>query len=417
MSALEGATVEQNAAAGSAVQLSALTKHYGEVHALTDVSLSLAPGTFLALLGPSGSGKSTLIRCLAGIERPTAGTISLGGALVASAARQVPPERRDLAMVFQEFALWPHMSVAENVRFALRRRRLHRDQARRVTEAMLDRVDLAGKADRFPHELSGGEQQRVALARALVGKPRLLLFDEPLSSLDAGLRERLRIEIGALVRESGATAVYITHDQQEAFGLGDEVGVMEAGRLVQIGPPETIYRKPSSAFVAAFTGLSGSLPGRLLAPAAGRRPDGVIVAVATEQANRLLEIEATSTTQLPAGAAVRVLLRPDALRICDLDAPTATLVGTVCDVAFCGSGYRCAVRIGCSVQLESIFEKRRLRRGERCGVALDPAGCHVFAEDPAGMSLAPLPADVLGARSLRRRARWPALGPAEKVPS
>ncbi len=259
-----------------AVEVRGVTKRFESVVALDDVSLTLAPGRFLTLLGPSGSGKSTLIRCLAGIEQVSAGTIALGGNVVADTARQLPPERRDLAMVFQDFALWPHMTAAQNVAFALRRRKTRGAQATRQAVTMLERVGLAGLRERYPHELSGGEQQRVALARALVASPELLLFDEPLSSLDANLRERLRIEIGTLVRETGASAVYITHDQGEAFALGDEVGVLAEGRLVQHGSPELIYRAPANPFVARFTGIAGGLTGRVVGFAeqpggAGRR--------------------------------------------------------------------------------------------------------------------------------------------------
>ena len=377
---------------GAAVELAALTKHYGEVQALTDVSLSLAPGRFLALLGPSGSGKSTLIRCLAGIERPSDGSISIGGQLVADGRTHLPPERRDLAMVFQDFALWPHMSVQDNVRFALRRRRLARADSHSRAQSMLDRVGLAHKRDRYPHELSGGEQQRVALARALVGQPRLLLFDEPLSSLDASLRERLRIEIGTLVRECGASAVYITHDQGEAFALGDEVGVLQAGKLVQIGAPEEIYRRPAAAFVARFTGLAGSLGGRVLGAGEdedlGRAVDGedgvqrVRVAVPTDQPGRNLDLQATTTTQLAPGAAVEVLIRPTAVRVCGAG-EAASLVGMVRDVAYCGRGYEYVIELGAGVELTGVFDARRLRRGERCGVMLDPQGCLVFGQEEA----------------------------------
>lgn len=374
---------------GNAVELRGLSKQYGEVAALREVSLSIEPGRFLVLLGPSGSGKSTLIRCLAGIERPSAGTISIGGSVVADARTHLPPERRDLAMVFQDFALWPHMSVLDNVRFALRRRRLGRGPSYERAERMLDRVGLAHKRERYPHELSGGEQQRVALARALVGEPRLLLFDEPLSSLDASLRERLRIEIGTLVRECGASAVYITHDQGEAFALGDEVGVLEAGRLVQLGPPETIYRRPAAAFVARFTGLAGSLGGRLLGEVEGSQAQLVRIAVPTEQPEHHLQLEATAMAELASGAAVVVLIRPTAVQICDAG-QEATLVGMVRDVAYCGRGYEYVVELGAGVELTGVFDTRRLQRGERCALRLDPEGCLAFAqEEPSAPKLLP----------------------------
>ncbi len=406
---------------GAAVELTGLTKHYGEVQALTDVSLSLAPGLFLALLGPSGSGKSTLIRCLAGIERPSGGSISIGGQVVADQRTHVPPERRDLAMVFQDFALWPHMSVHDNVRFALRRRRISRGDSHDKAHSMLDRVGLAHKRDRYPHELSGGEQQRVALARALVGEPRLLLFDEPLSSLDASLRERLRIEIGTLVRECGASAVYITHDQGEAFALGDEVGVLQEGNLVQIGTPEEIYRRPAAAFVARFTGLAGSLSGRMLGveedalDLAIDAVDGtrrVRVAVPTDQPGRNLEMRAVSSADLAPGAAVEVLIRPTAVRISGPDG-TASLVGMVKDVAYCGRGYEYVIELGSGVELTGVFDARRLRRGERCEVELDPQGCLAFGQEeptaPQPLPFAALPASRQGLASVGSRSEHSAM--------
>ncbi|MHB1467923.1 MAG: ABC transporter ATP-binding protein [Solirubrobacteraceae bacterium] len=383
---------------GARVELSAVTKRYGDALALDQVSLSLEPGRFLVLLGPSGSGKSTLIRCLAGIERPTSGSISLDGQIVADARRHVPPEQRDLAMVFQDFALWPHMSAHENVRFALRRRRLSRPESSTRALAMLERVGLARKRERYPHELSGGEQQRVALARALVGGPRLLLFDEPLSSLDASLRERLRVEIGTLVRESGASAVYITHDQSEAFALGDEVGVLEAGRLVQCDTPEAIYRTPAAPFVARFTGLAGTFGGRLLGPAArsgeAAATRRVRVALPSSLPGRHLELEGTAAGDLPAGKAVQVLVRPTGVRICE-DDRCATLRCLVRDVAFCGRGYEYVLEIGRGLELTSVFDGRRLERGHSCGVVLDPQQCLVYAQDATSPDLPPLPIDSL----------------------
>jgi iron(III) transport system ATP-binding protein len=244
--------------------------------ALREVSLAVEAGTFVVLLGPSGSGKTTLLRCLAGIEKVSAGQISIGGTTVASARQHVPPDKRNLAMVFQDYALWPHLRVRDNVAFALRRLRLGRPEAQARTQAMLDRVGLGALADRYPNELSGGEQQRVALARALVGGTGLILCDEPLSNLDADLRERMRVEISSLVREAGATAVYITHDQAEAFALADQIGVLQRGSLVQFGRPEQIYTEPASPFVARFTGLAGEVA--VTTRGQHRDADGTVVA-------------------------------------------------------------------------------------------------------------------------------------------
>ncbi len=371
---------------GCAVELDGLTKRYGDVLALSEVSLTLDPGRFLVLLGPSGSGKSTLIRCLAGIERPSEGTIALAGSPVAVGRKHVPPERRDLAMVFQDFALWPHLTVARNVGFALRRRRTSSAEAARRVSQMLERVGIGHLASRYPHELSGGEQQRVALARALVGQPSLLLFDEPLSSLDANLRERLRIEIGTLVREIGASAVYITHDQGEAFALGDEVGVLERGRLVQHDTPENVYRRPASAFVARFTGLAGELRGRVLTTVGptdnGSDDEGrklVRVLLAPDGAVRARELLASCIEPLASGQAVQVLVRPAAVTLTTPEDATGCVQGAVLDSAFRGRGYDHVVRLPDGVVLSEIFDTRSHRRGDTVGLRIDPDGCLTFS--------------------------------------
>jgi len=378
-----------------ALQLRGLSKRYGQVQALADVSLTVGRGRFLVLLGPSGSGKSTLVRCLAGIERPSGGEILISGERVACARRHVPPEERDLAMVFQDFALWPHMSVQENVAFALRRRRVRGAAARRRALEMLDRVGLAGYGARYPHELSGGEQQRVALARALVGEPALLLFDEPLSSLDANLRERLRTEIGTLVREQGATAVYITHDQQEAFALGDEIGILHRGSLVQRGTPEQIYDTPATPFAARFTGLAGALSGRVL------RGDGnsVEVAVASEAPTRHALLGARAMQEgLAPGAAVTLMLSPAAVCLCEAGAPGATLSAGVRERAYQGRGYDYVLALGERLELCGVFDHRRFERGDRVGLRLDPSRTLAFAEEAATRSPA-LGAAALAAAS------------------
>ncbi|HLI00608.1 MAG TPA: ABC transporter ATP-binding protein, partial [Acidimicrobiales bacterium] len=261
---------------GAAIAVEEVTKQFGAKTALDHVSLDVPAGSFCVLLGPSGSGKTTLLRCLAGIERLTSGRLTLGGRLVADGAAHRPPEQRDLAMVFQDYALWPHLTAARNVEFALGRRPLSRARKAQDARRMLERVGLGHLADRYPNELSGGEQQRVALARALVGSTSVLLFDEPLSNLDADLRERMRIEISTLARDSGATSVYITHDQSEAFALADQIGVLSNGKLVQMDAPETVYHHPADPFVARFTGLAGELDVVIDGPADpdGLDPDG-----------------------------------------------------------------------------------------------------------------------------------------------
>lgn len=239
------------------VRLTALSKAYGTVPVVEALDLHIRAGELLTLLGPSGCGKTTTLRLVAGLERPDGGTIHLGDSLVAGPGTFVPPERRALGMVFQAYAVWPHLSVLENVAFPLRLQRA--PDAVAQARAMLERVQLGAFAERMPHALSGGQQQRVALARALVARPRVLLLDEPLSALDAGLREDLRQQIRALARADGLTVILVTHDQDEALSISDRVAVMHAGRITQLADPETLYRRPANAFVARFVGTLGVL--------------------------------------------------------------------------------------------------------------------------------------------------------------
>ena len=361
---------------GHRICIRGVTKRFGAVTALDRVDLDVAPGRFLVLLGPSGSGKTTLLRILAGIERTDGGSIHFHNRQIVGGTRVVAPEHRDLAMVFQDYALWPHLSALGNVAYALRRRRLSRDETRRRTSDAIERVGLAQFCDRYPHELSGGQQQRVALARAVVARPRLLLFDEPLSNLDADLRERMRVEIATLTRESGATAVYITHDQSEAFALGDKVAVLNEGRVEQVGAPEEIYRRPASPFVTRFTGLAGEAQGRVI------EITGERAAVAVGAA--LLECRLVGGARR--GGAVTVLVRPAATSLAaldDIDGPGG-MPGTVVDVAYRGRGYDHVVDCGVCV-LTGVFDPRPWPRGNGCVVRIDPEGCAAYEhEKPFG---------------------------------
>jgi len=256
----------------SSAQIVNLTKRFGETIALKDFDLEVERGEILVLLGPSGCGKTTLLRSVAGLEQPVAGKIYLEKELVFSRERDisVPPYKRRAGMVFQNYALWPHMNVFDNIAYPLRVKGFSKGETRRRVEEILALVHLEGLERRYPHELSGGQQQRAALARALVMEPRLLLLDEPLSNLDARLREELREELKRIQREVGITMIYVTHDQAEAMAIADRIALMERGRLIQIGPPRELYEHPKTEFVARFIGMTNLLPCRVV-EAEGRK--------------------------------------------------------------------------------------------------------------------------------------------------
>jgi iron(III) transport system ATP-binding protein len=276
--------------------------------AVDGVSFHVAVGEIVVLLGPSGCGKTTTLRCVAGLEHATGGRISIGGRMVSAPADgvQVPPRLRNIGMVFQSYAVWPHMTVKQNVAYPLRHRRVAAPEIDRKVGDMLDLVGLAEFAQRPVVSLSGGQMQRVALARSLVYGPQLLLLDEPLSNLDAQLRLRLRDDLRRIIKQAGVTAVYVTHDQAEAVVLGDRIGVMRQGKLLQIASPDEIYNRPADLFVASFTGASNLLAGRVL----GRTGEFGIV-----EAGSGLELTVLLPADVAAGEAVKIAVRPENVRL------------------------------------------------------------------------------------------------------
>ncbi|MCD6344391.1 MAG: ABC transporter ATP-binding protein [Anaerolineae bacterium] len=276
--------------------------HQGEVRAVNGMNLEIHQGEFVTLLGPSGCGKTTTLRLIAGFEFPTAGQILLDG----ESLNDVPPNKRPMAMVFQNYALFPHMSVFDNVSYGLKIKRQSTDLIRENVEIVMQLMNLVGMGDRMPHQLSGGQQQRVALARALVMQPQVLLFDEPLSNLDAKLRVQMRVEIRRLQQRLGITTVYVTHDQAEAMSLSDRIAVMRDGQLEQIGTPSEIYQHPVSLFVADFIGRANFIESSVQS-----RTDGQLT----------LELFGRSLTLLApqgeffAGAPVYLVIRPEAVRV------------------------------------------------------------------------------------------------------
>jgi iron(III) transport system ATP-binding protein len=280
-----------------------LRKEFDAEVAVDDVSFRVERGQILTLLGPSGCGKTTSLRCIAGLETPTAGSIHLNGEAVTS----TPAERRNIGMVFQSYAVWPHMTVAQNLELPLQVRKVPPVERRKRVEQVLELVGLTGLGDRYATRLSGGQQQRVALARALIYNPRLLLFDEPLSNLDAKLRERMRFEIRKLQREVGITSVYVTHDQAEAMIISDRIIVMNHGRIEQEGDARTLYTRPASAFVATFLGVANLARGHLLAERGG--PDTVCVQVGQHT------FRARAASSAPSSGEVYLSVRPEDIRL------------------------------------------------------------------------------------------------------
>ncbi len=266
-----------------ALSVRGITKAYADVRAVDDVSLDFRPGEFLTLLGPSGSGKTTTLRIIAGFIRPDAGTVSLGGRDLT----RVPPYKRDIGMVFQNYALFPHMRAAENLAFPLEMRRTPKDEIRGMVDEALRLVRLKGLGERYPRQLSGGQQQRVALARAIIFRPEVLLMDEPLGALDKKLREALQLEIIQLSRRLGVTSVYVTHDQEEALALSDRIAVYNQGRIEQLGTGEELYERPASLFVADFVGESNIFKGTLHTDDGTLvTPSGVRIRVSDEELRR-----------------------------------------------------------------------------------------------------------------------------------
>jgi iron(III) transport system ATP-binding protein len=272
------------------IEVEGLVVRYGDAAAVDGVSFSVRHGELVTLLGPSGCGKTTTLRAIAGLEKPSGGTIGIDGQVMYSAAdrRNVPTEKRGVSMVFQSYAIWPHMSVFDNVAYGLRVRRLPREEIRKQVDRALQLVQMQAYADRPATRLSGGQQQRVAVARAIAFSPEVVLFDEPLSNLDARLRAEMRVELRELQRQLSFTAVYVTHDQEEALAISDQVIVMSAGRIAQIGTPQQIYDRPGTRFVADFVGSANLLTGQVVPGSARSGPSGTTMELDIAAGIRLL---------------------------------------------------------------------------------------------------------------------------------
>lgn len=317
-----------------------LTKSFGGKVAVDRVGITVEKGEFLTLLGPSGCGKTTTLRLVAGFIVPDDGEIAVGGKIVASARGGifVPARKRGMAMVFQSYAIWPHMSVFENIAYGLRVRKLQEGDVKKRVMAALDKVRLTEFAKRSPNQLSGGEQQRVALARALVVEPEVLLFDEPLSNLDAKLREEMRFEIRDLQRKLGITTFYVTHDQAEAMAISDRIAVMNGGRIHQVGSPYEIYRYPADRFVASFVGLANLIEGQV---------------TGLNENNMLIDLETGNSIRTPLlqgagrGSHVLISIRPEDIDITDIEmGGNNSIAAKVERIAFLGSVVDFQVSVG-----------------------------------------------------------------------
>ncbi len=319
------------------ITVKGLTKRYGANFAAQNIDFALEQGAFLSLLGPSGSGKTTVLRMLAGLAEPDSGHISIGGKEIYGPKRNTPVEERGLGMVFQDYALWPHMTVAQNITFGLRLRRLSSHEIRARVQEMLDLTALTGLEHRFPFQLSGGQQQRVALARALSIRPPLLLLDEPLSSLDTGLRETMRHELLEIVQKSHMTVINVTHDQNEAMVMSDRILLLKNGNIQQFGPPAELYHKPKTAFIGAFMGAANIISGI----AQNSQSDDLII-----EQNGLYIHCASSEADVLAAGQFAVLCRPESI-ITTLSEPESkvnTFSGAVQRASFSEGRWRLTIQ-------------------------------------------------------------------------
>jgi iron(III) transport system ATP-binding protein len=350
----------------SRLELAGLTKRFGAHAAVDALDLTVESGTLVSLLGPSGCGKTTTLRLVSGFAVPDGGSIHVAGQLVSSAGRVVPPERREMSMIFQSYALWPHLTVAENVAYGLKLRRQPRAEIERRIRAMLETMQLWPYEARYPAELSGGQQQRVGLARALVVEPKILLLDEPLSNLDANLREDMRHEIRRLHDRFHYTTIYVTHDQAEAMTTSDQIAVMRDGKIEQCGAPEDVYERPETEFVARFIGSTNILRGRRVG-ARDAECDGL----------RLM----CETGEFPVDGTAIVSIRPHRI-VLGAPATGSThggVEGTVERVVYLGAQrhYIVALDSGTKLQVLTSSDTRAVA-GERVGLTLPPSHCRAL---------------------------------------
>jgi iron(III) transport system ATP-binding protein len=340
----------------------------GRVEALRGIDLEVTEKEFCVLLGPSGCGKTTTLRCVAGLERPDAGELEIAGTLANSAAQGIylPTEKRDIGMVFQSYAIWPHMNVFNNVAFPLirGRHRIPKDQVAEKVRAALKLVQLDGLEDRPATDLSGGQQQRVAMARAMVTEPKILLMDEPLSNLDARLREQMRVELKKITKAVGVTTLYVTHDQAEALSLGDKVCVMYDGAILQMAPPNEVYARPASLFVAQFVGEMNFVKGHVTGPSQVECPLG--------------KLSLSVPTGISVASPVTLAIRPEHVKVNSADGTASGLSGNITSKNYLGDAALLEIEINGVTLLAKLAGDSELAVGQKAMVNLPSHRWHVF---------------------------------------
>ncbi|UCG39555.1 MAG: ABC transporter ATP-binding protein [bacterium] len=357
------------------IEIRNLLKRYKKVVAVNNVDLEIEQGEMVTLLGPSGCGKTTTLRCIAGLEKPEEGDILIDGKPMISEGF-VHPSQRGIGMVFQNYAVWPHMRVFNNIAYGLKLKKVPKAQIQERVLEVLELVGLEGLGDRYPSQLSGGQQQRVALARALVGNPKVLLLDEPLSNLDAKLREKMRFEIKSLVKRMGITAVYVTHDQAEAMVISDRIAIMDKGDIVQVGTASEIYNKPATRFVADFIGIMNFMAGEVVQTI----QDTGAVCVRTQFSEKVLCATPAAAETEP-GKSVFVSIRPEDVEVFDSPPPERENVfrGVIAHKAFLGNFLYFFVKVNGTMIQAQVPHHLPQEEGQEIYLLLDPGKCIILS--------------------------------------
>jgi ABC-type Fe3+/spermidine/putrescine transport system ATPase subunit len=365
------------------LQIKQLTKSYGAKQVVAGVNLTMEEGEILSLLGPSGCGKTTILRMLAGLVKPDSGSIQVGLRVFFDGRREVAVEERQIGMVFQDYALWPHMTVAKNIAFGLRLKRVHREQVQRKVDELLELVNLPGLGQRYPYQLSGGQQQRVAVARALATEPRLVLLDEPLSSLDTGLRASMLTEMVQLFRRLKITAINVTHDQDEAMSMSDRIMVLRDGIVQQVGTPTDLYWHPINPFVAAFMGYANMLSGEIVE----RTDEAETLSLRLDQGAqepRLVMGQLYENIRPHLNGRARLLFRPEDIRVyqeAQSVAHSNLFEGQVAHTSFVGGQWRTLITLDAGQPIQVLaFPTFQPRVGQHLWLELPPERCQIVPE-------------------------------------